>query len=141
MKIFFHGHGTIRLKKETANEFADKFQGLLGNYGSQHNFMCNDDGLLQFKNYANHFFIVDCIQLIKDNIDLIEDGRLWFKCNDEDESYKNPLPFVLMLEIKEGQVYTESLYTRLRYDWDSRYVYEEWFDTVINKEFEEQVNN
>lgn len=130
MAVCFDGHGTIRLKKETAKDFADKFKELLGKYDGDGNFMCNDDGLLQFKNFARHFFMRDCRQLIEDNIDLVEDGRMWFKCDDEDGSVDNPFPFAVMVEIVDGKVYEETLNTRLPYDWSFHYVDCEWFAKI-----------
>lgn len=127
MSVFFDGHGTIRLKKEKASEFADKFKELSGKYDRDGKFMCNEDGLLQFKNFARHFFIKDCKQLIEDNIDKIIDGRLWFKCDDEDGSCDRPFPFVFMFEIVDGKVFEESLETRLPYDWSFHNVDSEWF--------------
>lgn len=127
MSVCFHGYGSIRLEKETAQEFADKFKELLEKYNGNKKFMCNEDGLLQFKNFARHFFMSDCKQLIEDNIDKIIDGRLWFKCDDEDGSCDRPLPFVFMVEIVDGKVFDENLETRLPYDWSFHNVDSEWF--------------
>lgn len=127
MSVFFDGHGTIRLKKEKASEFADKFKELSGKYDRDGKFMCSEDGLLQFKNFARHFFMRDCKQLIEDNIDKIIDGRLWFKCDDEDGSCDRPFPFAFMFEIVDGKVFEENLETRLPYDWSFHNVDSEWF--------------
>lgn len=130
MAVCFDGHGTIRLKKETAQDFADKFKELLDKYDKDCPFMCNEDGLLQFKNYARHFFMGDCKDLIESNIEKVEDGRLWFNCHDEDGSCDNPFPFAVMIEIVDGKVYEETLETRLPYDWSFHFVDGEWFHEV-----------
>lgn len=133
MAVCFDGHGSIRLKKETAQEFADKFKELLGKYDGDGKFMCNEDGLLQFKNFARHFFMSDCKQLIEDNIDKIIDGRLWFNCDDEDGSCDNPFPFAFLVEIVDGKVYEETLETRLPYDWSFHFVDWKWFEGLHEK--------
>ena len=126
MSVCFHGYGSIRLKKETAQEFADKFKELLEKYSGNKKFMCNEDGLLQFKNFARHFFMSECKQLIEDNIDKIIDGRLCFNCGDEDGSCDRPFPFYVLVEIVNGKLFEETLETRLPGDWYLRYADGEW---------------
>lgn len=67
-----------------AKEFGEKFKELQDKFDKSGRFLCDNDGLIQFVNYARHYFMSDCKQLIEDNLDSIEEGRLWFNCDDED---------------------------------------------------------
>lgn len=118
MAICFNGDGSIRLKKETAKEFTAKFKKLSEEYDSNSDLTCNDNGLLQFRNYARYSFISDCKQFIEDNVDSVKNGKVWFSCHDEDGSVDKPFPFTVLLEVVDGKVYEETLHTRLPYDWD-----------------------
>ena len=128
MAICYHGNGCILLKKETAKEFSDKFNEQMKKYIGRSDSMCNDEGLLQFKNYARHYFIDDCRKLIEENIEQVDEGRLWFNCHDEDGSPERPFPQTILLEITGGKVYEETLHTRLNVDWDMRNADYEWFE-------------
>ena len=57
MSVFFDGHGTIRLKKEKASDFADKFKELSGKYDRDGKFMCieRDGGERICKSYIRQF--------------------------------------------------------------------------------------
>lgn len=132
MSICFHGSGTIKLKKENKDEFAKKFLEIAKPYDSNMSFMCNDDGLLQFINYARHFFMSDISDMLEKNVEMIDFGSLEFICYDEDGSPKNPFSHIITLEIVDGKVYEESLDTRLPCDWEHYYADNEWF----KKEYE-----
>jgi hypothetical protein len=130
MAICFNVHGTIRLKKECVYDFKVKFDELLKKYDNNSQTMCNEEGLFQFIGYTRHHFIDDCRELIEENIGLIEDGRIWFDCYDEDGSVENPFPFVMLMEIVDGKLYEECMNTRLPYDWSFFNVDNEWFNKV-----------
>lgn len=116
MAICFHGEGEIILKKETAKEFAEKFKQLSEKYDKETVFTCSEEGCLNFKNYARHFFMGECQNLIEENISSIIFGRLLFTCYDEDGSVNKPFPFFIMNEIVDGNLYSEALHTRLPYE-------------------------
>jgi len=121
MSICFNGRGNIRLKKETAKEFTDKIEGLLKKC-NEHSFKYDSDkNVFYFDNYARYTFMEDCKQIIEDNIDLIEEGKIFFVCDDEDGSVENPFPFMIMYEIVEGKFYEETLKSRLPFDWELHY--------------------
>lgn len=74
--------------------------------------------VFQFKNYARHGFVTDVIRIIKDNPEAVEEGQLWFDCDDEDGSPERPFPFIVLYEIVNGEIYDQVLETRLPYDWE-----------------------
>ena len=74
--------------------------------------------VFQFKNYARHGFVTDSLRIIRDNLEAIEEGQLWFDCNDEDGSPERPFPFIVLYEIVDGEIYDQVLETRLPYDWE-----------------------
>lgn len=118
MAIFFHGEGQLVLKKGTTKEFGEKFKQLAEKYNKETVFTCSEEGCLNFKNYARHFFMSECQDLIKKNINSIEAGRLLFTCYDVDGSVNKPFPFFIMNEIVDGKFYSETLRTRLPYEWN-----------------------
>lgn len=120
MAVCYNGNGKIRT---TNKEFVNKFRELMKKYEGSKNITydyCDYGALIMFDNYARMKFIVECKQLIENNIDNIIDGRLWFKCGDEDGSPDNPFPCVIMFEIVNGKLYEEAINTHLPYDWDWR---------------------
>lgn len=127
MAICFHGYGSISLKKESAMKFADAFKDALEKFGNDNRYMCNEDGLFQFENYARHYFMEDCKQLIEDNLNDIIDGRIWFRCDDAGGNSSNPFPFEIMIEIVDGKIYEEGLRTRLSSDWSDHVPDYGWF--------------
>ena len=127
MSICFTGYGSITLKKETAQDFADKFKELLSKSDENARFMCNEEGLLQFESYARHYFIDECKALIENNIEKINEGRIWFNCDDEDGNPNAPFPFRILIEIVDGKLYEESLNTRLDMGWEHYNADIEWF--------------
>ena len=130
MSICFIGHGSVILKDEKANDFADKFKALLDSYDKEgHKFNCGENGYLTFRAYVRHGFVNECEQLIEDNIDSVEAGRLWFECHDEDGSIDSPFPFTVLIEITNGKVFEETLHTRVPYDWDIYYARPDIFPT------------
>lgn len=123
MAIFFNGRGKIRVKKEVAQDFINDFNKLfkdydLGDEVSYNEISYNENGVLEFRNYARHFFIRDCAQLIDRNIDKIIEGKLWFICDDEDGSCDRPFPYIMQFEIVDEKLYEDTIETRLPYDWE-----------------------
>lgn len=118
MAVCYKGSGKIRT---TTKELVDKFCELMQKYEGAKKITydyCDYGALIMFENYARHYFIQECKQLIENNIDNIIDGRICFSCNDEDGSPDNPFPLVIMFEIVNGKLYEEVLHTYLPYDWD-----------------------
>ncbi len=127
MAICFHGSGTIRLKKR--EEFIKQFKELLNQCDSDTTRFIykEEEGIIQFKNYAKYIFIDDCKEIIEKYINEIEEGKLHFDCFDQDGNCEKPFPFKIMIEIVDGKLYEETLNTRLPFDWSVRFVDFDWF--------------
>ena len=118
MAICFNGHGMIVVKEDKVKEFYDEFKELCEKYDNFGKVTFNDRGLIQFNNYARHYFMSDVNDFIEKHIEWIVSGRLWFGCDDEDGSVKNPFPCKVLIEIADGKVYEEAIHTRLGSFWE-----------------------
>jgi hypothetical protein len=140
MSVCFNGHGTILVKKERIEVFSNEFNEKFKEFDKFGKTMFNEYGLFQFKNYVRHYFIDEFKKFIEENVKYIEEGRVWFKCDEEDGSVKNPFPFIILIEIVDGKIYEETLYTRIGEDWDMYVVDHDWFFNVSN-EIEKEVED
>lgn len=115
MSICFEGYGWILLKEGATEEFVKSLTELL----RQFDINCeikHETKYIQFKNYARHHFMAECKKILEENISMIEGGRLYFDCNDEDGTVKSPFPYRIAIEIAEGQIFEEQMLTRLPFD-------------------------
>lgn len=119
MSIFISARGSLALKRETAKTVADKIEKLLDNHGE---FRFDERGLLFFAVDARASFEDKCMAIIKENIELINAGRICFTCDEIDGSPECPAPFRFMYEIVDGKIYEEKTYTRLVEGWEYYYL-------------------
>lgn len=139
MAVCYNGDGSIVLKQDFTKEFSDKFTKLAIPFDEKMSFMCNDKGLLQFMIYARHYFVWELIELLEENVEMIDSGRLWFSCYDEDSMCDDEgFPFIIFIEIKDGKVYNQSLNKRLPEEWMFYNTDQEWFDNERNKKEKEE---
>lgn len=129
MAICFNGHGMIVVKEDKVKEFYDEFKELCEKYDQLGKIRYNERGLIEFDNYARHYFMSDAYDLVKKRIEWIVEGRIWFSCDDEDGSIKNPFPCKVLIEMADGEVYEEVINTRLNSFWE-----QEIFLTLSRKE-------
>lgn len=118
MAICFSAHGMINVKEDKVKEFYEEFKELSEKYDNLGKVSYNEKGLIQFENYVRHHFMSDVIVLLKKHIEWLIDGRLWFGCDDEDGSVKEPFPCKVLIEIADGEVYEEAINTRLNSFWE-----------------------
>lgn len=130
MGVWYHGDGKIVLKKECADEFvkavSQLFNDAHNNRGDEYYELVHGV-FFKFSNYARHYFLWELIDIIKDNVDKIDSGQIWFNCDDEDcFNDEHGFPFIIFVEIKDGKVYEESLHRRLHSDWTLLEGNEDW---------------
>lgn len=122
MAICYHGDGKLLLNADKEKEFTEKFMKLAKLYDEEMMFLkfsCNENNLMEFSNYARHYFINDLIDMLNENIDCIKCGEVWFSCYDEDSfNDKEGFPFMEFYEIKDGILYEQTLYKRLTLGWE-----------------------
>ena len=112
MSVWFNGHGILTLKEETSQDFFEKLQKLSVRFDDVAKITFQNN-VIEFENYARHYFIDEFEKLCQENIDMIENSFVTFSCYDEDGSIEHPFPYVILYEITEGQLFTETLNTRL----------------------------
>lgn len=119
MAICFHGNGIIKLSDVSTDIFKDRLIELIKEYDR----FCEIDyeeeyKVLEFKNYARHYFMDDIKKLISENKSCIHSGKLYFTCYDEDPFDADGFPFHFYIEIDGGEIFEQKLMTKLPSYWE-----------------------
>ena len=76
-------------------------------------------GQVRFDGYANYRSIDALEEAITQNIHLINEGQVFFRCFDEDGIDSDPFPFIVFFEISDNILHKQGLFTRLNCQWDT----------------------
>ena len=76
-------------------------------------------GQVRFDGYANYRSIDALEEAIAQNINLINEGQVFFQCFDEDGIDSDPFPFIEFFEISDSILHKQALFTRLNCQWDT----------------------
>lgn len=135
------GEGTARIKEGFANEFKEKVCKIFGfekqnlsEFERVYNqIMLDEDGLLQFLNHTYKPVIDKFIEMVKENVDKIEDAEFKFNCHSVDNPKPKGTPTTILIEVNEGNVYVQTWVRHLPLEFYVFVKKDEWFDKVYDE--------
>lgn len=128
----YNGRGVITLKKEKEELFSETFDKIYQKLRPQH-WMTTNDGSYQFDLYWKAFIVDVCEELLNEIVDVIESAQIEFVCPDEDGTVKEPFPQTIKFEVADGQVFRETMNTRLSFFWWYNNADDRWFQKLEEK--------
>ena len=137
----YNGEGSARIKEEFANEFKEKVCEILGfenenfrEFEKVHNqIMLGEDGLLQFVNHTYNPIIDKFIDMVKENVDKIEEAEFQFNCNGVDNPKPKGTPTTILIEVYDGEVYVQTWFRHLPIEFYAFVRNDEWFEKVYDE--------